>query len=46
MAKQDVIAGTMPQGGIICFAPSLCITPEEVDQVVLVAKDAVEKGIG
>ena len=46
MAQQDVIARAMPQGDIIGFAPPLCITPDEVDQVVSVAKDAVDKVLG
>ena len=46
MAKRDVIARAMPQGDIIGFAPPLCITPDEVDQVVSVAKEAVAEVLG
>ena len=41
MAKRGVIARAMPQGDIIGFAPPLCITPAEVDQVVMAANEAV-----
>jgi L-2,4-diaminobutyrate transaminase len=46
MANRDVIARAMPQGDIIGFAPPLCITPDEVDQVVAVAKEAVAEVLG
>ena len=46
MATRDVIARAMPQGDIIGFAPPLCITPDEVDQVVAVAKEAVTEVLG
>jgi len=46
MASRDVIARAMPQGDIIGFAPPLCITPDEVDQVVSVAKEAVSEVLG
>ncbi len=46
MANRDVIARAMPQGDIIGFAPPLCITPDEVDQVVAVAKEAVTEVLG
>jgi len=46
MARRDVIARAMPQGDIIGFAPPLCITPDEVDQVVAVAKEAVAEVLG
>lgn len=46
MAKRNVIARAMPQGDIIGFAPPLCITPDEVDQVVAVAKEAVGEVLG
>ena len=46
MGKQDVIARAMPQGDIIGFAPPLCITKDEVDHVVSVAKDAVAEVLG
>jgi L-2,4-diaminobutyrate transaminase len=41
MAKRNVIARAMPQGDIIGFAPPLCITRAEVDEVVAAAKEAV-----
>ena len=43
MMKQGVIARAMPQGDILGFAPPLCITREEVDTVVSVTRQAVEK---
>ena len=46
MANRNVIARAMPQGDIIGFAPPLCITPDEVDQVVSVAKEAVTEVLG
>ncbi len=46
MASRDVIARAMPQGDIIGFAPPLCITPDEVDHVVSVAKEAVVEVLG
>ena len=46
MARRDVIARAMPQGDIIGFAPPLCITRDEVDQVVAVAKEAVTEVLG
>ncbi|MBV0912007.1 aspartate aminotransferase family protein [Anianabacter salinae] len=42
MAERGVIARAMPQGDIIGFAPPLCITKEEIDQVVAAAKDATD----
>ena len=46
MASRNVIARAMPQGDIIGFAPPLCITPAEVDQVVSVCKEAVSEVLG
>ncbi len=46
MLNRGVIARAMPQGDIIGFAPPLCITREEVDMVVSVAKAAVEEVAG
>ena len=46
MARRDVIARAMPQGDIIGFAPPLCITRDEVDKVVAVAKEAVKDVLG
>jgi L-2,4-diaminobutyrate transaminase len=42
MAKQGVIARAMPQGDIIGFAPPLCISEAEVDQVVQVTKHSLD----
>ena len=41
-AERGLIARAMPQGDILGFAPPLCITPEEVDDVVGMAKAAVD----
>ncbi len=41
-AERGLIARAMPQGDILGFAPPLCITPEEVDEVVGMAKAAVD----
>ncbi|MGB0854115.1 MAG: aminotransferase class III-fold pyridoxal phosphate-dependent enzyme, partial [Pikeienuella sp.] len=46
MAKRDVIARAMPQGDIIGFAPPLCISQAEIDQVVEVAAEAVREVLG
>ncbi|MEM7069390.1 MAG: aspartate aminotransferase family protein [Pseudomonadota bacterium] len=46
MAKQGVIARAMPQGDIIGFAPPLCVSRTEVDQVVTVTRKAVETVLG
>ncbi|WP_458789711.1 aminotransferase [Yoonia sp. MH D7] len=43
MAKRDVIARAMPEGDIIGFAPPLCITPDELDHVISVTKDALHE---
>lgn len=41
MAKAGVIARAMPQGDIIGFAPPLCLSPAEADQIVTVTRDAI-----
>ncbi|MGB0843713.1 MAG: aspartate aminotransferase family protein [Alphaproteobacteria bacterium] len=46
MARQGVIARAMPQGDIIGFAPPLCITKDEINTVVAVTTDAVQKMLG
>lgn len=46
MAARNVIARAMPQGDIIGFAPPLCISKDEVDHVVSVAKEAVTEVLG
>ena len=43
MLKRGVIAGAMPQGDIIGFAPPLCLTTDEADEIVRVTKEAVEE---
>jgi L-2,4-diaminobutyrate transaminase len=39
---RGLIARAMPHGDILGFSPPLVITPAEVDQVVAIAKDAVD----
>jgi L-2,4-diaminobutyrate transaminase len=46
MAKRDVIARAMPQGDVLGFAPPLCITTDEIDAIVDVAKEAVKTVLG
>jgi len=46
MARGGVIARAMPQGDIIGFAPPLCLTEAEADQIVDVARAAVEEVLG
>lgn len=46
MLKRGVIARAMPQGDIVGFAPPLCLTREEADTIVSVAKDAVAEVCG
>ncbi|WP_349362666.1 MAG: aspartate aminotransferase family protein [Roseitalea porphyridii] len=46
MARSGVIARAMPQGDIIGFAPPLCLTEAEADQIVDVARAAVEEVLG
>jgi L-2,4-diaminobutyrate transaminase len=46
MTRRNVIARAMPQGDIIGFAPPLCITTDEIDQVVAVAAEAVKEVLG
>ena len=41
-AERGLIARAMPHGDILGFAPPLCITAEEVDEVVDIAKGAVD----
>jgi L-2,4-diaminobutyrate transaminase len=43
MLKRGVIARAMPQGDIIGFAPPLCLTEGEADEIVRVTKEAVEE---
>ncbi|MBR9883349.1 MAG: aspartate aminotransferase family protein [Oceanospirillales bacterium] len=46
LLKRGVIARAMPQGDILGFAPPLCISREECDQVVSALKDAVSEVLG
>ncbi len=46
MLERGVIARAMPQGDILGFAPPLCITEAEVDQVVDAARQAVVAVLG
>lgn len=46
MARLGVIARAMPQGDILGFAPPLCLTTEEADQVVAATAQAVKSVLG
>jgi L-2,4-diaminobutyrate transaminase len=46
LAKRKVIARAMPQGDILGFAPPLCISKAEVDQVVSATAEAVKEVLG
>jgi L-2,4-diaminobutyrate transaminase len=46
MARDGVIARAMPQGDIIGFAPPLCLTHAEADQVVAATAAALKKVLG
>ena len=46
MVQRGVIARAMPQGDIIGFAPPLCLTREEADQVVSVTAESVKTALG
>ena len=46
MARQGVIARAMPQGDIIGFAPPLCLSREEADQIVGVTAKALKSVLG
>ena len=41
MLARGVIARAMPEGDIIGFAPPLCLTREEADEIVRVTTEAV-----
>lgn len=41
MLSRGLIARAMPQGDIIGFAPPLCLTKAEADQIVSITKDAI-----
>jgi L-2,4-diaminobutyrate transaminase len=46
LAQQRVIARAMPQGDILGFAPPLCLTRKEADQVVGATARAVASVLG
>jgi L-2,4-diaminobutyrate transaminase len=46
MGERGVIARAMPQGDILGFAPPLCLTREEADEIVSVTADAVVSVLG
>ena len=46
MFKRGVIARAMPQGDIIGFAPPLCLTRNEADQIIAATVQAVEEVCG
>ncbi|WBU52662.1 aspartate aminotransferase family protein [Paracoccus sp. SCSIO 75233] len=46
MAKRGVISRAMPQGDILGFAPPLCLTKDEADQIVEATKAAIEEILG
>ncbi|MBN9885796.1 aspartate aminotransferase family protein [Salipiger abyssi] len=46
MLERGVIARAMPQGDILGFAPPLCLTRAEADEIVSVTADAVKTVLG
>jgi len=46
LVKRGVIARAMPQGDIIGFAPPLCLTTEEADQIVAATAGAIGDVLG
>ncbi|SIS71708.1 aspartate aminotransferase family protein [Paracoccus saliphilus] len=46
MLKRGVIARAMPQGDILGFAPPLCLTRAEADQIVSATKDSIAEVLG
>ena len=42
LLERGVIARAMPQGDILGFAPPLCLTKAESDEIVAATKSAVE----
>ncbi|MBU3029349.1 aspartate aminotransferase family protein [Paracoccus marinaquae] len=46
MLKRGVITRAMPQGDIIGFAPPLCLSRAEADQIVAVTRDAIAEVLG
>jgi L-2,4-diaminobutyrate transaminase len=46
LLRRQVIARAMPQSDVIGFAPPLCLTSAEADQIVAATKDAVKEVLG
>jgi L-2,4-diaminobutyrate transaminase len=46
MLRRGVIARAMPQGDIIGFAPPLCLTVGEADQIAGATAEAVREVLG
>ncbi|AUH63214.1 aspartate aminotransferase family protein [Paracoccus zhejiangensis] len=46
MLRRGVIARAMPQGDVLGFAPPLCLTREEADQIVEVTSEAIAEVLG
>jgi len=46
LISEGVIARAMPEGDILGYAPPLCLTREEADQIVAATKKAVIKVLG
>ena len=46
MVKRGVIARAMPQGDIIGFAPPLCLSEGEADEIVRVTVEALREVLG
>ena len=46
MLERGVIARAMPQGDILGFAPPLCLSRTEADEIVSVTRDAVASVLG
>ncbi|PSM18819.1 MULTISPECIES: aspartate aminotransferase family protein [Nitratireductor] len=46
LLKRGVIARAMPQGDILGFAPPLCLTPAEADEIVAKTAEAVAEVLG
>lgn len=46
MLRRGVIARAMPQGDILGFAPPLCLTRAEADQIVSATSDAIAEVLG
>jgi L-2,4-diaminobutyrate transaminase len=46
MVERGVIARAMPQGDILGFAPPLCLTEAEADQIVATTAEAVKSVLG